>query len=259
MKNFKAKNSTGHDSLSTKLIKKIAYHISYPMTVLINDSLRSGKFPDKLKIAKVIPLYKKNERDNFDNYRPISLLPVFSKVFEKIVHKQIYEYFQSNNLFYTSQYGFRSKHSTEGAVVEYVDYLKCQIDNGHIPVSVSIDLSKAFNTLDHSILLKKLSFYGLSMNTIRWFENYLSNRKQFVLWNGVESSMTNISCGVPQGSVLGPLLFIIYINDLEFASKNLKIICFADDSNLTISFCNSKKNCKGCKLKKTFNSEILNI
>ena len=171
-----------------------------------------GIFPSKLKLAKVIPIYKKDDRHILDNYQPISLLSTMSKVFEKVFFHQVYDYFSSNNLFYENQYGFRKKHSTELAAIELVDRILGHLDQGNIPISVFLDLSKAFDTINHAILIQKLSFYGLRAIPLKWFQSYLENRHQYTDFCGAKSPQTKIMTGVPQGSILGPLLFIIYMN-----------------------------------------------
>ena len=161
--NIAAKNSCGIDAISTKLIKMIGDDIARPPTLMINQSLSTGVFPDKLKIAKVIPLYKMDDPHLVDNFRPISLLTAISKIFEKIVFNQVYAYFDRNELLYTSQYGFRKLHSTELASLELVDRVRLDMDSGKMSLSIFLDISKAFDTLDHSILLLKLTIYGLSL------------------------------------------------------------------------------------------------
>ena len=152
---FAPKKSAGHDFISTNLLKEISTLIDEPLSLIINHSLRTGIFPSKLKIAKVIPLHKKNEKDLLDNYRPISLLPSISKVFERIVYNQLYSYLTTNGILFKSQFGFRKSHSTETAAIELTDTLLQNLDNGEIPIAIFLDLSKAFDTLDQAILLKK--------------------------------------------------------------------------------------------------------
>ena len=160
MQSLKAKNSAGFDGISTNLLKSIMPTILRPLTLILNQSLATGIFPDNLKIAKVIPLYKKDDCLIMDNYRPVSLLTSISKIFEKTVHNQISKYFKDNNLFYKSQYGFREEHSTELASLELVDRVMEAFEKKHTPLAVYMDLSKAFDTLDHKILLHKLKYYG---------------------------------------------------------------------------------------------------
>ena len=158
-----------------------------PLTTIINQSLQTGIFPSSLKIAKVLPFYKKGDNQLFNNYRPISLLPVISKVFERAVFNQLYDYCTKNNIFYNSQYGFRKAHSTELACLEYIDKVLHDLDKKHMPISIFIDLSKAFDTLDHKIMLHKLSHYGVSQNALKWFDSYLYNRYQYVEYDSHKS------------------------------------------------------------------------
>ena len=235
--NMKPKSSCGHDGLSIRFIKEIKDIIIDPLTIIINQMLKTGIFPDSLKIAKVIPLYKKGDEHIFTNYRPISLLPAFSKIFEKVIYIQLYDYVKLHKLLYRSQYGFRSEHSTELAALELVDRLIQDMDDGKVPFSVFIDLSKAFDTLDHYILIEKLKYYGIEGVQLQLFKSYLENRKQFVDINGTNSELLPINTGVPQGSVLGPLLFLIYVNDISVASNLLKALNYADDTTLSSTLC----------------------
>ena len=229
---FKPKSSKDSEGISMKVLKWILPSIALPITTLVNQSLATGIFPSNLKIAKIMPLQKQPNNCNIDNFRPISLLPSISKVIEKCVFDQVYEYFEKNKLLYDSQYGYRQSHSTETACLEIIDRLHRQLDQNKTPLCIFIDLSKAFDTLDHAILLSKLEYYGLQQNTLNWFRSYLFNRKQYVEIEGYKSDMRNVNTGVPQGSILGPLLFIIYMNDLNFVSKKFNAILFADDTTL---------------------------
>ena len=231
--NLKSKSSSGKDRLSNKLLKFIKEEISKPFTLIVNQILTTGIFPEKLKVAKVIPIFKKGENYIFDNYRPVSLLPSLSKVIEKIMYVQLYDYFSINKLLYESQYGFRSKHSTELAALELIDQIVSRMDKNETPINIYLDLSKAFDTLDHNILLHKLKYYGLTNISLKLLTNYLTDRQQYVEFDDVLSDFMVIQTGVPQGSILGPLLFIIYLNDIVKATRLFHPIIYADDTALS--------------------------
>ena len=231
---LQSKDSLGIDGHSTNFLKKLSSEISKPISFIINQSMYTGIFPSRLKIARVIPLFKdKDPETSFENYRPISLLTALSKIFEKVVSIQMIHYLNTNGLFYPNQYGFRKGHSTEQATLELIDRLTQDISNNKNPFAIFLDLSKAFDTLDHNILLDKLNHYGVKDNKLQWFRSYLTGRSQYVDMDGVTSETLPISTGVPQGSILGPLLFLIYINDINNATSFFKFICYADDTTLT--------------------------
>ena len=166
------------------------------------------------------------------NYRPISLLSVFNQIFERLVCKRLTSFLEKHNIFFDNQFGFRSKRSTTHAVLTITDMIQQAIDKGKVSCGLFLDLSKAFDTVNHTILLKKLEHYGIRGIALEWFKSYLCNRKQFTVIGGTSSSVNCITCGVPQGSVLGPILFLLYINDFNNCSSILKFNIFADDSNL---------------------------
>jgi hypothetical protein len=232
---LKPKKSTGHDNISCHFIKATKDSISKPISLLINKSLEVGIVPEAFKMAKVIPIYKSKDKESFTNYRPISLLSSLSKILEKIVHKRVYHFLQLHSIFFPSQYGFRPKHSTTNAVCEFISNTLNSLDNNQTTLGVFLDLSKAFDTIDHNILLHKLSHYGIRGIALDWFKSYLSNRKQYVSYKGSSSRSHEITCGVPQGSVLGPLLFIIYTNDLPISLTYSKCVLFADDTTIYYS------------------------
>lgn len=227
-----SKKSCGYDGISSKLLKSIANQISYPLAIAINKSLENGEVPNNLKIAKVVPIYKSKDNQVFSNYRPISLLPNLSKILEKVMYKRIYNYFINMKILYPSQYGFRKDHSTVHAITELINDILNGFENKQWTLGVFLDLSKAFDTIDHDILLQKLSHYGIRGVALEWVKSYLSERKQYVEFMGVSSNQQSMICGVPQGSVLGPLLFIIYTNDLSSVTEHSKSILYADDSNI---------------------------
>ena len=229
---LRTKNSAGIDEISVKLLQKISSALISPLTLIINQSLVTGIFPDKLKIAKVLPLFKKDDHTLMDNYRPISLLTSISKLFEKVVFSQLYDYFRNNDLFYDSQYGFLKNHSTEYAAMELTDKVLKDIDERNISLAIFMDLSKAFDTLDHNILINKLAYYGIHGAALKWFTSYLTGRSQYVEIDGVSSNILSLSTGVPQGSILGPLLFLIYMNDIPNCTEHFNFILYADDTTL---------------------------
>ena len=237
IKKLKPKTSSGHDGLSSIMLGDIAVSVSPILTCIINQSLCTGIFPESLKVAKIIPIYKKENQHLTDNYRPVSLLPIISKIFEKVVFIQVYDYFTQNDLLYKSQYGFRKLHSTELAALEFTDKIVSNLEQGKLPLAIFLDLSKAFDTIDHNILIDKLSYYGITGRALDWFKSYLHQRKQYVQYCDSISSMSNIKTGVPQGSILGPLLFIIYMNDIAAVTNKFHFTLYADDTSLLEPLC----------------------
>ena len=227
-------SSAGFDEISSRLLKDSFQFYIKPLVHLVNLSLSQGVFPKELKIARVVPLYKSGDVSAISNYRPVSILSTFSKLFEKIMHSRLIEYIDSHNILNNAQFGFRKKHSTISALIVLLDRILTGFNNGDITLGVYLDFSKAFDTINHSILLSKLQKYGIRGLAFDWMKDYISKRKQYVFFDGINSDLLDISCGVPQGSILGPLLFILYINDINMVSDTLFSILYADDSNLFI-------------------------
>ena len=229
------KSSSGYDGVSNILLKSLSQQLLVPLCIVFNKSMAEGIFPEKMKISEIIPLYKTKDKHLMTNYRPVSLLPVISKVLEKLVHKRTYNFLTRNNILYESQYGFRNKHSTINAVTELIGNILNGFEKNQVTVCLFLDLSKAFDTLEHSTLLAKLENYGIRGVALNWFTSYLSNRSHYVKYNGIKSGMNKIPIkyGVPQGSVLGPLLYLIFCNDLHKCIEESNLIMFADDSSIS--------------------------
>ena len=205
------------------------------MAKLISSSFTEGIFPHQLKLAKVIPIHKSGKRTNVANYRPISLLSVFSKIYEKVMHERVDSFLTKHNLIYGNQYGFRKGHSCEHALISAQSEILKNLDKKHITLLLLIDFSKAFDMVDHTILLSKLNHYGIRGTALKWFESYLTDREQYTHVNNINSDKEKLRYGVPQGSILGPLLFIIYINDIPNIHKLATFILYADDANIFIT------------------------
>jgi len=237
IKNLNNRKSSGVDDIHAKFVTCFYKLLAPVLTQLFNTSVNRGEFPKDMKIAKIIPIPKTKTNLNItSNYRPIALLSIFSKIFEKIMTKKLTAFFTKYNVFYEHQYGFRSHYSTKLALIESVNEIRKNLDDGKIVAGIYLDLAKAFDSLSHDILLSKLYKYGIRGFVLNWIKSYISSRVQITYTNGVSSLPNTTNYGVPQGSVLGPLLFLIYINDMGFIPDLLahpKL--FADDANVFVS------------------------
>ena len=222
----------GYDEINAILLKSISNNITEPLVYICNLSLSDGIFPNELKLANVLPLFKADDPFVFNNYRPVSLLCILSKVFEKIMYNRLIDFLETYKIIVENQFGFRKMHSSYMALMTMMDKLIPSRENNEYVIGIFLDFSKAFDTVAHTILLSKLHHYGIRGNALNWFTSYFSGRKQYVTYNGISSGTKTINCGVPQGSILGPLLFLIYINDLCSACNFTTPVLFADDTNL---------------------------
>ena len=222
----------GHDGIKPSVIKRCKDLIVTPLTHIFNMSIREGHVPDSLKRAYITPVFKSGDSKKFNSYRPISVLPSFSKVLERLIFKRLYQYLSSNAILSNSQFGFRQGLSTEMALITAIDFITDAIDKKETALGLFLDLRKAFDTVDKEILLNKLSYYGIRGNALSWFRSYLTNRSQSVKYFNTISNELGVNMGVPQGSILGPLLFILYVNDLPNILNGVKPIMFADDTTL---------------------------
>lgn len=229
--NLKSSNSAGIDGVSSNVLKRSAKIVVKPLTFLINASIFNGEFPTVLKNAKIIPLFKKGDSTLLDNFRPVALLPTISKILERVIYNRIVNFANKNNIFSICQHGFLKGKSTETAIMDFLTKLYENLNKNMKSMGLFMDLSKAFDLINHRLLLNKLQCYGLRGKIHDWLESYLSSRTQLVEVNGIRSELEEVSIGVPQGSVLGPLLFLLYINDLPQCISDNNLIMFADDTS----------------------------
>ena len=240
-------------SFPAKILKCCKYAISVPLANIFNLSVTKGKYPTKLKLTKIIPIFKEEDETCVNNYRPISLLSIFNRCFEKIMYERLVKYISKNNTLTNSQFGFRGGHNTQHAILDILNVIHKNMNNNKYTCGIFIDLKKAFDTVDHSILLSKLHFYGIRGIVNDWFRSYLFDRKQTTAVGNFVSDSHITQCGIPQGSVLGPLLFLLYVNDIVNSSKKFSFHLFADDTSILYAHRNLHQ------LERTVNSELLQV
>ena len=209
---FDKTKSPGHDNIGNNIIKRIAKEMSIPLAIVFNLSITTGKVPNQLKSAKVIPIYKKDDAEIYLNYRPVSVLPTFPKILERLIFNRCVDHLDKRDILNEKQFGFRKNHSTYMAIIELVDKINNAVEKRETTLALYLDLSKAFDTIDHNVLLYKLEHYGFRGIVLNWFRSYLSIRNQYVYYNNCKSDKLDVTCGVPQGSILGP--FYLYCTSM---------------------------------------------
>ena len=226
--------------ISADFFKRVSDETFVILKHIFNISLAKGVFPEKLKIARVTPTFKKGNNTLVTNYRPTSVLSFFSKLLERIMYNRLYKFLVKNNILYQKQFGFQNVVSAEHAILQLVNQITEAFSQRKYNLEIFLDLSKEFDTVNHNILLEKLKAYGIQSENLKWFRSYLSNRKEFILYGEFKTEMKIVKCGVPQGSILEPSLFLIFVNDLSHSTKVLDTVLFADDKNLFSSDNNIK-------------------
>lgn len=232
---FKEDGAGGPDQITPKLLRRVKEEIAKPLAHVTNISLTTGIFPQALKEANVIPIHKGGDAMELNNYRPIALTNLIAKIIEKIVKNQLTNYLSQHEILSDHQYGFRKERRTTDAIMQVISYITNETDKGNKCIGVFLDLAKAFDTVSHKILLRRLELIGVRGLPLKWFQSYISRRTQKVQMQGAESNTVAYTFGVPQGTVLGPVLFTIYINDILKTNLEGAVTAFADDTALCFS------------------------
>jgi hypothetical protein len=230
-----AGDDSAMDKIALRLLKVSLPAIKQPLADIFNVSISTGVFPASWKVAQVVPVYKRGNRADYNSYRPISLLPLLSKVMEHLVHRQVKEYLDKHQLLHNAQHGFRSKRSCCSALLMLSSRLSDAKNNGLYSSLAALDYSRAFDTISHDILVQKMAAKGFDKQAQTWFASYLAGRAQYVCYNGAQSDLLPTSHGVPQGSVMGPTLFLLYIDDLFTLLPPGSAVGYADDVTLVAS------------------------
>ena len=249
IRNICEKKAMGFDNIPPKIIKWAPEIFASILQTIFNKCLSTGYYPQNMKVARVVPIHKEGDINDVNNYRPISILTQFNRIFERIISKRLMSFFEKNKIITSKQFGFLKKHSTEHAILDLKEYLLGSLDKQKISAVLFLDLQKAFDTVSHDILLHKLKHYGVRGLPHQLLSSYLTNRQQYTSLNGVKSDLEFVRWGVPQGSVLGPLLFLLFINDLS-NSTNMNSWFYADDTALAASSTSFKD------LEVKFNQEV---
>ena len=253
LQGLRASKASGLDNISPRMLNDTAVVVAKPLTRIVNKSLSQGTVPSEWKCAKITPLYKKGISTDMDDYRPISVLPVVSKVLERVVHHPLHSFLNECKLLSPFQCGFRRNHSTEFAAIAFSDYVRRGMDLGLLTGAVFIDLREAFDSVDHEILISKVESYGLKDIELDWFRNYLTDRKQLVSFGKEISPPCLIKSGVPQGSILGPLLSVLFVNDIPIVLEQCQILMYADDTVMYFTTSNAQE------ISSTLTSELAKI
>ena len=236
--NLKNSNAYGYDEISNNLIKKCKFALCSPLEYMINLSFQNGIIPNRFKLAVVLPFYKKGDHNDYANYRAINLLPSFSKLFELSVEDQLTAFLKQSNILSPTQYGFTKDKNTETVLCAFHEKIVDALDNKLFTLGLFVDFSRAFDCVDHELLLEKLNRYGIRGIPLKFFSSYLENRTQIVKLNNMYSRKGEVDKGVSQGSILGPLLLIIFSNDLANYIGNISgshLVCYADDTNILLT------------------------